>query len=185
MIIGITGTSGAGKGAIAEYLIKQRNFKHYSVRSFIVEEIVKRALLVDRNSMIEVGNDLRKKFGSAYIVEQLYNQALACGGDSIIESIRTVGEVEAMKGKQDFYLLAIDADVRIRYERILSRGNSTDGVSFDQFVEQEKREMSSVDPSEQNIAECIQRADYLIKNEGLVEELNKKVGEILQIITNK
>jgi dephospho-CoA kinase len=185
MIIGITGTSGSGKGTIAEYLIKQRNFKHYSARAFIVEEIVRRGLTVDRNSMIEVANDLRAKHGPACVVEELYRQALACEGDSIIESIRSVGEVEAMKGKKDFYLLAVDANINLRYERILSRGNATDGVSFEQFVEQERREMGSTDPNKQNIAECIRLADYLVVNDDSVEDLNKKIEEILQIITNQ
>ena len=38
MIIGITGTLGAGKGAVVEFL-KQKDFKHYSVRNFLIEEI--------------------------------------------------------------------------------------------------------------------------------------------------
>lgn len=185
MIIGITGTSGAGKGTIAEYLIKEKNFKHYSARAFLVEEINRRGLIVDRNSLIEVANDLRAKHGSAYVVEELYNQALTFGGDSIIESIRSVGEVEAMRGKKDFYLLAVDADINLRYERILARGNSTDGVSFEQFVEQEKRELNSVDPNKQNIAECIRLANYLIINNESVGDLNKKIEEILKNITNK
>ena len=33
IIIGITGTLGAGKGTVVEYL-KKKSFKHYSVRSF-------------------------------------------------------------------------------------------------------------------------------------------------------
>lgn len=185
MIIGITGTSGAGKGTIAEYLIKEKKFKHYSARAFLVEEINRRGLVVDRNSMIEVANDLRAKHGSAYVVEELYRQALVGGGDSIIESIRSVGEVTAMKGKKDFYLLAVDADINLRYERILARGNSTDGVSFEQFVEQEKRELNSVDPNKQNIAECIRLSDYLIINDGSVADLNNKTEEILKVITNK
>ena len=36
-IIGITGTIGAGKGTIVDYLVKQKNFKHYSVRNFLIE----------------------------------------------------------------------------------------------------------------------------------------------------
>ena len=43
--IGITGTLGAGKGTIVDYLIKNRGFVLYSVRSFITEEINRRVSL--------------------------------------------------------------------------------------------------------------------------------------------
>ena len=39
-IIGITGTIGAGKGTIVDYLVLQKGYEHYSVRSFIKEEII-------------------------------------------------------------------------------------------------------------------------------------------------
>ena len=62
MIIGITGTLGAGKGTIVECLL-EKGFKHYSVREFLVEEICKRGLEVNRNSMVLVANELRARFG--------------------------------------------------------------------------------------------------------------------------
>lgn len=74
MIIGITGTNGAGKGAVVEYLI-QKGFKHYSARDFITEEIKKRELPVDRSSMREVANDRRLAHGSAYVIESLFKRA--------------------------------------------------------------------------------------------------------------
>ncbi len=59
MIIGITGTSGAGKGTVVDYLLK-KGFKHYSVRDFLTEEILKRGLEPNRDNMIFVANELRK-----------------------------------------------------------------------------------------------------------------------------
>ncbi len=41
LIIGITGTLGAGKGTIVEYLEKEMGFDHLSVRDFITKEIEK------------------------------------------------------------------------------------------------------------------------------------------------
>ena len=61
IIIGITGTIGAGKGTIVEYLTDKKGFTHYSVRSFLIDEIKKRGFEVNRDSMVLVANDLRKK----------------------------------------------------------------------------------------------------------------------------
>ena len=178
MIIGITGTLGAGKGTIVEYL-KKKGFKHYSVRQFITEEIERRCIAVNRDSMVAVGNDLRAKYGASYCVEKLFEKAKNERGDCIIESIRTPGEVDALKKKDDFYLFAVDADAKTRFERITKRGTSTDNVSFDVFIENEKREMASTDPNKQNISKVIEMADFTFENNGTIEELNEKVEKVL------
>ena len=43
-IVGITGTLGAGKGALVEYLQTRHDFKWFSVRAFLLREIEKRGL---------------------------------------------------------------------------------------------------------------------------------------------
>ena len=136
MIIGITGTLGAGKTTIVEFL-KKEGFKHHSVRDFIVEEIKRRGMPVDRDSMVVVANDLRKGSPSA-IVDAIYDKAKDEGGDSIIESIRATGEADSLKEKDEFYLFSVDADRKIRYERITGRKSVTDHISFDEFVENEE-----------------------------------------------
>ena len=77
--IGITGTLGAGKGTIVDYLQKAKGFAHYSVRAFLIDEIKRRGLEVNRDSMTLVGNDLRAQHSPSWIVEQLYHQAQASG----------------------------------------------------------------------------------------------------------
>jgi dephospho-CoA kinase len=89
-IIGITGTNASGKGTIVDYLVKNMNFTHYSVRSFLIQELEKRNLPLDRDHMRELGNELRANYGPSYIIEQLYLQAKEKGGNAIIESIRAV-----------------------------------------------------------------------------------------------
>ena len=71
--IGITGTLGAGKGTIVDYLVKNRGFVHYSVRAFITEEIKKRGMEVNRALAV-----LRfSKKAAAANVEQLLRSAIA------------------------------------------------------------------------------------------------------------
>lgn len=181
-IIGITGTLGAGKGTIVDYLVKKKGYVHYSVRSFIAKEIKKRGLEVNRDTLTEVGNDLRAKHSPSYIATQLYETAFATGKDAVIESIRTIGEVNALRSKGNFYLFAVDAEQKIRYERITERKSETDSVSFETFVANEEREMNSDDPNKQNLAACINEANYLFMNDGTIEELHKKVEEVLNKI---
>lgn len=185
LIIGITGTLGAGKGTIVDYLVKTKGFKHYSVRAFLIEEIQKRGLLVNRDSMVSVANELRAKHSSAYIVEQLYVQAKASNQNCVIESIRTLGEVIALQNKGHFYLFAVDAMRDIRYARIQSRQSETDNISFEIFLQNEEREMQSADPNKQNISACINMADFVFNNNDTIDNLNKQVEGVLCGIINK
>ena len=73
---------GAGKGTLADYLVKERGFKHLSVRAFLTEEVLQRGLAVNRDNMIMVANDLRAKFGPGCIVDELCKRAVAGGGDT-------------------------------------------------------------------------------------------------------
>lgn len=177
-IIGITGTFGAGKGTIVEYLI-DKGFTHYSASGFITEEIMRRGLPVNRDSMIEVANDLRAKNSPSYIIEELYKRAAAVGDDAVIESIRTLGEAESLQGKGDFILLAVDAGRSVRYERILKRASEKDNVSFEEFCDREDKEMQSADPTKQNISAVMTLANYRLSNDGTKEELFKQLDEIL------
>lgn len=180
-IIGITGTLGAGKGTIVDYLVSHYGFKHYSVRGYLIEEALKRGMELNRDTYVVVANDLRTTYGPSYIVDQLYLQAAENGDNAIIESIRTPGEVESLRKQEHFLLFGVDADPEIRYGRVINRASETDQISFETFIENEQREMSSTDPNHQNIGKCMQMADYVFLNNGDFQELYQQVEKVLGI----
>lgn len=182
LIIGITGTLGAGKGTIVEYLKREQHFAHYSVRAFLLEEIRKRGLPENRDSMVTVANELRKNNSPSYITDELFERARRNHQNAVIESIRTPGEVKSLRNKTQFVLLAVDADPEKRFQRIKLRNSETDNIDFETFLENEKREMNSDDPNKQDLHKCIEMADHVIINNGSVEELQNKVNEILNLI---
>lgn len=185
IIIGITGTLGAGKGTVVDYLIKEKGFVHFSVRAFIVRELERRGMPVNRDTLTALANEMRAKNSPSYIIEELFREAVAQEKNCIIESIRTPGEIAALRSKPNFFLLAVDADPRVRFNRIRKRRSETDNVSFNSFISSETREMHSDDPNKQNLSECIKQADYTILNNGSLEELHEKTEAFLQSINLK
>ncbi len=180
MIVGVTGTNGAGKGTIVEYL-QTKGFAHYSGRMFITEEIERRGLPVDRTSMNLVANDLRKQNGPFYIAGQLFKRAEEKGGDAAIESIRNIGEAKFLK-EHGAKLFAIDADKRLRYERAVLRGSTTDKVLFEEFCLQEDREMAQTAEHDMNVFGVMKMADVVFQNNGTLTELHTQIDTALQQI---
>ncbi len=173
---------GAGKNSVVDYF-KRRGFKHYSFTEFITEELTKRETEVNRDNMRELANQLRADNSPGYIAEELYKRANQAGGNCILESVRTPGEAEALKSKDKFFLIAVDADQKIRYARIKRRKSKKDNVSYEKFAEQEKIEMESDDPNKQNLSKCIAMADFRIDNSGSYEQLYQQVDKIIEKIS--
>jgi dephospho-CoA kinase len=174
-IIGITGTIGAGKGTIVDYLVNNYGFKHYSVRDYLIKEATKENLPLNRDTYVMLANRLRENYSPSFIIDELYKEAAKNGTDAIIESIRTPGEVAALRTKENFTLWAVDANPVIRYERIVARQSETDHISFETFLSNEEREMNTDDPTKQNLAECIRQADILFVNNGDFKELYQQI----------
>lgn len=180
IIIGITGTLGAGKGTVVDYLSLKKGFLHFSVREYLKKEMQKRGMPNNRDSMTHLANELRAQNSPSYVTDQLYFESLETGKDSIIESIRTPGEITSLRQKGAFYLIAVDADATTRYERVKQRASETDHIAFDTFLANEAREMNSEDPNKQNLKKCIEMADFHIDNNGDLSQLQEQIEQIIK-----
>lgn len=112
--IGLTGTNGSGKGEVAAYF-KKKGYAYFSLSDLIREELQKNGKKLTRDNLIEKGNELRDTHGPD-ILAQLARKKVK--GKAVIDSIRNPFEVEYLRKDKEFILLAIDAPVELRYERV-------------------------------------------------------------------
>jgi len=177
MIIGLTGRNGSGKTAVCEYL-KSRGFEYFSLSDEIREEIRKRGMDITREVLIGVGNELREKHGPGVLAERILRR-LDIDRNYVVDSIRNPGEVDVLRRRPDFTLLALEADETIRFERSRKRGRESAAQTLGQFVEEEARELDSSNPANQQLQATREKADLVVTNNGTLEQLHQRLDELL------
>ncbi len=182
IIIGITGTLGAGKGTVVEYLKEKYGFAHFAVSdTFLAGELKRRGLPPDRVNRRNLANEFRAQ-GPTKLMEAVYamaQPAIQTGQNVIIEPQHTVAEVEFIQsiGGIEF---AVDADLEVRYERIAKRGGEKDNVTFEQFKAEQEFEMKQTDPNKNNLAASITHANHVFTNNGTLDELHRQVDVVME-----
>lgn len=189
-IIGISGTNGAGKDSVGQLLASDHNYLFISVSDLLRDEAAKRGQPIEREVLRTISAQWRRENGLAVLVDKAIEQFEQQGGSDefsglVIASLRNPGEadrVHELGGK----VLWVDADSKLRYERIYSRQRTVeDSKTYDQFLAEEQAEMEHEGDSATLSTREVKRAhDVLIVNDGndldsLRSELNKKLKDIL------
>jgi len=179
MIIGLTGTLGAGKGTIAEFL-KQKGFVYYSCSDYLREELRKRGQEITIPNLAQLGNSIREQYGNGEIAKRLLTQIKE--ENAIVDSLRHPDEIKSLKESGKFILIGIDANIGIRYERLQRRNRNEDNLSFLEFIQEEEKQKTNIGSTMQ-LHKCLEIADHKIDNNGSLEELYSKLEEIFEKIS--
>lgn len=180
-VIGLAGLPGSGKTTIAEYLRAKKRFTCIVLSDFIKEEAKKRnAAYSVREDLQDLGNDMRKTYGSEILVLLAYKKIQASGsGSSVIDGIRNVHEIAFLRRTfSHFLLFGVTAESRIRYKRLTEQGKQSG--PYEMFLKKEERENRL--GSEDNglrIEECMKQADYVFTNNGTRDQLLGEIDTVL------
>jgi dephospho-CoA kinase len=178
VIIGLTGTLAAGKGEFCKYL-ESKGFQVYSLSDIIREELRSKGIEISRESLQATGNELRTRFGSAVLAKRTCKK-LKSGKNYVIDSIRNPAEIDELRKVLGFKLCFIDAPIKKRYERIISRRREgEENLTFKKFSEQENKELRSKDPASQQLIACRDMADYTVINDLTIDKFHKRIDELL------
>jgi dephospho-CoA kinase len=177
MLVGLTGTNGAGKTSGADYL-KKLGFRYLSLSDEIRLELAQRDEPPTRENLTRVGNELRARFGAAVLARRVMAR-LPENGDYVIDSIRNPSEVEALRELPGFRLVHFDAPREERYRRAVERRDERTPLSFEEFVEQENREMESPDHTTQQLRATFRLADRTVLNAGSLDEMKEQLDRLI------
>lgn len=176
IILGIVGEIASGKSTVTEYLKTKHNAVTFRF-SDMLRDVLKR-LHVDnsRTNLQLLSTMLRQNFG-----EDLMSKVLAADvAEStqpliITEGVRRPTDITYLKKLPGFALITLNADAKTRFERLTSRSENADDRSktWEQFQTDAQQE------PEQKIKEVAMSAQFVVDNNGTMEELFRQIDEIV------
>jgi len=191
MIIGVVGKIAAGKTTIAKFF-EEKGFCRVSCSDPLIDllthnlseyswlpEIPEKSEPT-RDKLIEYGRHLKETFGEDILIRLALDKKRKCE-NVVIDGVRSGGEIEAIK-KRGGFIIYVEARPEIRYERLKRRNAGKDKAikSFEDFLKADKAEEKLYHTSMLK-----DLADFLIVNEGTLEELKAKVEEIMTFLRSK
>lgn len=183
MIIGLTGRIASGKQVIVDYLIK-KGFRYYTISNIIREEASKRGIAIERKNLQDLGNEVRNTDGPGAWTKRLIAK-MEQGQNYVIDGIRNPGEIIELRKLKNFYLIAIDAPQKQRFERFIKRAKPSDPHTWEDFLVIDKRDFGEDDLNGQQVGLCIKMNDFSINNSGYVEDFLRKFEEVFEKIDKK
>jgi len=180
LVVGLTGTLGSGKETAKEIIKRNLSCYYVTLSTIIRGELEKRKASFNRTSLQDMGDQMRKQYGT-HILALLAVEYLPRDKEIIIiDGIRNPGEVEWLRKKfgRDFVMIAIDAPQSVRWERMQKRAKRTDPKTFEEFLVAEKRDIGEGQPDYgQQVAACMKIADITIVNDGSLQDFEDKIKQ--------
>ena len=184
--IGLTGYMGSGKGEVVK-MLEKRGYKYISLSDAVRREATMRGLDHTRENLQWVGNDLRGNHGAGAlgmkIREAIENQQ---NEKWVIDGIRNPGEADELRKLSDLQMIGINAGQNILISRIETRNREGKMMNKEEIIERIKKERGIGEPPEgQQVQKCLDQSDYMILNEGTLEELEGKLDHALKLMNDE
>jgi dephospho-CoA kinase len=177
-VLAITGKPGSGKTTAIE-TIRDLGMV-ITMGDIIRDEVRKRNLDPSGNNIGKIAEKLREEKGLSIIAEKCVELIKRKNADVIfVDGVRSLSEINFFRKFWKFPIIAIIIDEELRIKRLLERYRSDDPSTIEELIKRDKREL------EFGLNEVIQNADYVIYNNSTINELKRKVRNlIIDIINN-
>lgn len=179
MIVGIVGENASGKTTMTNYL-KDRygavSFRFSDMLSNILDRVY---VEKTRGNLQALSTFLRQTYGEDVMSKTIakdVEHALLTHDIVVTEGVRRPTDITYLKDMEGFTLIAIQMDMKKRFERLAHRGEKTDDATktWGEFKKEANHE------SELKIQEIAKTADVVITNDETLEELYQQIDTLMQ-----
>jgi dCTP deaminase len=185
MIVGVVSTIGAGRSTAIAHLRDHHGFRVFSLADAIRQEAVQRGRGTDRTVLQELGSSLRETRGDGYLASRLrssHEWQTSRDPYVVVDSFKHTSEVNEFSRQRHFHLLAIDAPVNIRWQRVSQLRRSGYPSTFEEFqtFDEADRGVNYTQPHAQQVSRVIGEAKTTIINDGTLEDFYMKLDQMVQ-----
>lgn len=177
IIFGLVGPIASGKETVKKYLVEKYDAQDCRFSTALRDILSRAAVPISRDTMQRLSTILRANFGEDLLAKIIANDASKLNADVVvIDGVRRPTDIEYLSKLPNFFLVKIDADSKIRHQRMVKR-NENEGDSqktYEQFLKDHEAEADSLVPL------VMETAKYAIDNNGTLEDLYKQIDEIIK-----
>ena len=165
-VVCIVGRQGSGKSTLNGMLEEQG----YHVIE--LSDMVRKAMPPGYD-ISDFVNETKGRYGDMVFAKWILEEVKASKRQPIITGVKGLAEMNFLKQHLNMVVVAIDIPAQVRMERVLGSGNATAPADHPKSVEQFLRKEESEE--RMGMPKIIANADYVIINDGTIEELKSKV----------
>lgn len=176
IILGLVGDLAAGKGTIAKYLHEKYGANTYKFSTMLRDMLDRIYVEKSRENLQAISTFLRENYGQDVMSKVIAKDVEQDTGNIVVvDGIRRPTDITYLQELDGFHLVYITADQKTRWERLVTRNENPgdDKKSFEEFCRDEQAEAESL------IQKLGEKAEVRIDNDGGIEELYKRVEDIL------
>lgn len=178
-IVGIFGPMLSGKNIVAKIIEEKFGFPNLSYSKLIKDSLAAQGinppyerptLWKESRRYLDTYGDGLTRLAFLYVIDEAVQKSLK---GMTFDGLRERVDVISFKKPPKKFVLWVESNVKVRYERAQTRGREDDKVDFETFASRDK-----IENERMFLAKDL--ADAVLENNGSEAELTQKVVEILQ-----
>lgn len=180
IVIGLVGQKGGGKGtfsAVLGELLANKSIAKFKSSDILLETFNIWGITPTRDNFHKLAVAMDQAYGQGTLTQAMEHRLNSSDADIVIfDGVRWDTDVHMLKKFSKNIIVYVTADPKIRHERSLSRNEKAgeNEASFEQFMKEEEM------PTEVIIPTIGAQADFIINNNGSLEDFKKQVEEFVQ-----
>jgi len=182
IILGLAGEIASGKGTAAKYIQEKYNGSTHRFSTMLRDVAGRMNLEESRENIQKLSTAFRQYFGDDILSKTIYHDVSGDAGNVVvIDGVRRQPDIKYMSTLPEFRLIYIETSAENRYKRIIEREENVDdkNKTFEQFKKDQSWE------TEKDIVDLKDKADFVINNDGSVEDLRGQIDKIINELKNK
>jgi len=176
IIIGVSGEIASGKDTVGKYMVEKYQATALRFSQPLRDMLDRLFLEQNRENMAKLSLYLRKAFGEDMFSRVILAEAEKSPSDLVVvDGIRRAPDILHLESEKHFYFIYVETSSEARYQRLIQRRQNTD----DAMKTQVQFEKDALLETETQIRALKERADFIVTNDGTLEELYAQIDEII------